>query len=150
MTMTLNQSPIISMETSRRAKTEWITLSSIKCHAFAHCSSSIVMAWCMMNSWHKFAWSIGNSSSKSSGKIELWIMHQLTYQCLCLSFLPKKKNRNHASTTVFTGLVPCWLFSLPRTTDTDERKTFCYDWGGKEKIESEKASFRSVASVFIP
>ena len=29
-----------------------------------------------------------------------------------------------------------WLFPLPKTEDTDERKAFCYNWGDKRKIET--------------
>ena len=38
-----------------------------------------------------------------------------------------KANRNYASTIIFTGLGCRWLFPLPRTEDTKERKRFCYD-----------------------
>ena len=54
----------------------------------------------------------------------------------CAWVFSQKQNRNHASTTVFTGIGPRWLFSLPKTEDTDERKTFCYDWGDGRKTET--------------
>ena len=55
---------------------------------------------------------------------------------LVREFLEKKQNRNYASTTVFNGLGPRWLFSLQKTEDTDESKAICYDWGAKRKIET--------------
>ena len=33
---------------------------------------------------------------------------------------------------------PRWLFPLPKTEDTNERKAFLYDWGDKRKIDIEK------------
>ena len=61
----------------------------------------------------------------------------------------QKQNHNHASTTLFTGLGPRWLFPLPKTEDTDERKAFCYDWGDRNRScwRYQKARFRSVLRI---
>ena len=58
-------------------------------------------------------------------RTELWknqpictmMTHQYTYRWLCVNFLPKQQNCNHASTTIFTGLGPRWFFPLPKTED---------------------------------
>ena len=46
------------------------------------------------------------------------------------------QNRNHASISIFNGLVQRWHFPLPKTEDTDEIKAFCSDWEDKRKIET--------------
>ena len=66
----------------------------------------------------------------------IMIMHHLTHRCLCVSFLAKNN----------TVIMPQPMYSprsslgkfcyLPKTEDSDERKTFCYDWGNERKIET--------------
>ena len=112
--------------------------------------SLIAMSRCIMNSYHKVVLSIRNtilnliawSNSSETHRIvenQSWILqhdntpaHALV---LVLEFSAKKKSF-HASTTVFTLLGLCWLFPLPKTKDTDERKACCNDWGDKRWIET--------------
>ena len=54
----------------------------------------------------------------------------------CAWVFGQKQNRNHDSTTVYTGLGSRWLLPLRKTEDTDERKAFCNDWEDKRKIET--------------
>ena len=75
---------------------------------------------------------------KSNHGFCIMITPQLTHRCLCVSFWPK-------TNIVFTGLGPCWLFPLPKTEDTDERKAFCYDWGDNRKNGDTK---KRVSEVF--
>ena len=120
---------------------------------FSSLFSSILIVWCIMNSCHKVVRSIRNTilklcadcvkqfvrGAQNCGKTNhgfcTTITHQLTHRCLCVSLWPNQ-NRNHASTTVFTGLGPRWLFPLSKTEDTDKRKVFFYNWGDKRKIET--------------
>ena len=62
----------------------------------------------------------------------------------------RKQNRNHVSTTVFTGLGAWWFFPISKTKDTDKRKVFYYDWGDKKYRNKScwryrKAHFSSVS-----
>ena len=54
----------------------------------------------------------------------------------CAWVFRQKQNCNHVSTTILTRLGCSWLFPLPKTEDSDERKMFCVDWGDKRKIET--------------
>ena len=100
---------------------------------FCSLCSSIAMAWCIMNSWHKVVWSIRNTTLKlyadcakqfdgnaqNYGKTNhgfcTMITQQLKHRCLCMSFCPPL------------------TFS---SEDTEERKAFYYVWEDKRKIET--------------
>ena len=55
--------------------------------------------------------------------------------CTCVFI--QTQNRNYAASTVFTTLVPRWLFAFPKTEDIDKRKAFRHDWGDKRNIVTE-------------
>ena len=55
---------------------------------------------------------------------DLMITHRLTSIDTCAWVFGQKQNRNHASIFVFTRLGYNWLFPLPKTEDTDEKKRF--------------------------
>ena len=158
-----NQSPIIPMKASRRVKAEKSTSSLVNPWRFCSLLSSIAMACCIMNSCHKVVWSIRNTTLKLCAYCAMqfirnaqncgetyhgfctMITHQLTQRCFLLEFLGK--NRNHGSTT---GFGPRWLFPLPKTEDTAERKVFRYDWEDKRNIETGAVgnTKRPVSEVF--
>ena len=82
------------MKASRRVKTKKSTSSLVKCEGFAHCF--LRFQWCIMNSCHKVVRSIRNTifvrNAQNCGKTNhgfyTIITHQLTNQCLCVSFWP--------------------------------------------------------------
>ena len=106
---------------------------------FCSLFSSIVTAWCIVNSWHNVVRSIRNTIvklfadcenefvrkahnyGKTNHRFCTMITRQLTHQCLCVS--------HYASTIVFTGLRPSKLFP-PYSKG--------WDWG------YQNARFRSV------
>lgn len=58
---------------------------------------------------------------------------------LVSGFLAKNKTV-HAPTTELTGLGSCWLFSLPKTEDIEERKHYSTMEEIKRKTETEAKS----------
>ena len=104
-----NQCPNISMGASRRAKTDKKHIKFGQMWRFCSLFSAIGMAWCIVNSCHKVIRSIRNTilelcancakqfvrNVQSCGKTNhgfcIMIKHQLTDQCLCVSFWLKTK-----------------------------------------------------------
>ena len=84
-------------------------------------------------------------------KNQLWILHDdnaLAHTSMLVrEFLAKNK----------TVIMPQplysldWLFPLPKTKVSDERKAFCYDWRDKRKIETEAVGDikKRVSEVFL-
>ena len=120
---------------------------------FCSLFSSIAMAWCIMNFCHKvirsmrtitlnlcaecvkqFIRNAQNCEEIKHGSCTMITLQHSHHACAWI--FGQNQNRNHASTTVCTGLGLRWLLPLPVTEDTDERKAFCYDWGHKRKIET--------------
>ena len=98
-----NQSPMIPMAASRRAKTEIITSSSFKGEGFAHC---FLLLKCRGTLWilavrnttlklcavcaKQFVRNAQNCGKTNHGFCTK-ITYKLTHQCLCVSFRPKTK-----------------------------------------------------------
>ena len=110
----------------------------------------IAMAWCIINSCHKVVQTISNITLKLCADCMKQFVRNAqncgktnhgfcisSYIDACAWIFGQKQNHNHASITVFTGIGPRWLFPLLNTEDTDERKTWCYDWGDNRKIDKE-------------
>ena len=97
----------------------------VKCECLAHCF--LRLQWCGAL-WIEVRCRLRVAICQK--RIELW-----KNRCLCVRFGPKRKDHNHASTNVFTGLFPRWLFPLHKIEYSDERKALCYDWGDKGKSQ---------------
>ena len=99
---------------------------------FCSLFSSIAVAWCIMNSFHKVVhwvknttWKLCADCAKRRGlwKNQSWILHHDIAPDLT-SLLVREFLENHASTTVFTELGPRWLFLFPKLKTPMKRKSF--------------------------
>ena len=145
----MNYGPIIPMVASRRVKTEKSTSSSIKYEGYAHCSSllllfffssSIAMAYCIMNFSYLFADCAKQFVRNAQN---------------CRK--PKTKP-DHTSMLVRMLLAKYKTVIMPQPSyllDWRHRWkwSFCCDWGDKRKFErravgdTKKALFRRVSRI---
>ena len=77
------------------------------------------------------------NEEKSNHGFYTMITHQLTHIDACTWVLGQKQNRNHASTTVFTGFGPCYFFLFPKLKATMKWKRFTIIEEIKEKLKQE-------------
>ena len=149
-----NQSPIIQMESVQKSQDRKKHVKFSQMWRLCSLFSSITMAWSIMNSCHKVALSIRNTTRKlcidcakqfvrnaqNCGKTNQdfapW-QRTSSHIKACAWVFDQKRNLYNASTTVFTGLDPRWLFPLRKPEDTNGRKASCYDWEDKRKIETD-------------
>ena len=136
----------MTLKASRRAKTEKNTTSSVKCES--PLLSSIVMAWCIINTCHnEYYLEVMHRLCKAIRqkrtevwKNQSWILHHGKAPAHTLMLvresLAKNKTLIMPQPPYSPDFGPRWLFPLPKTEDTDERKAFCCDWEDKRKIET--------------
>ena len=160
-----NQSSIILMKASRRAKTEKTTSISVKWEGFAHCF--LWMQW--HGASHEFLFQVVRSirtailklcancakqfvrNAQNCGKTNHGFLNHdnapAHTSMLGREFLAKNKTVIMSQPPYSPDLAPADFFSLPKTEDTDKREGFCYDWGDKRKIEKPKCAFQRIGGL---
>ena len=123
-----NEWPNIPMETSRRNKTDkstskyQIQILKFLVTVFFDCSGVV---------HHEFL-PQGRTVNKNHVIVDNPIMNFAPWYRTsihidaCAWVFGQNQNRNHA--IIFIGFGLSWLFPLPKTEATDERKALCYDW----------------------
>ena len=146
-----NQSPIIPIEASRRAKTEKSTSSPGKCEGFTHCflqlkwyGASIrntTLKLCV-DCAKQFVRNAQNYGKTNNG-FSIMITLQLTHRCLCVSF-GQKQNCNQVAAVDF--------FLIPKLKTPMKGNRFATMEEIREKSKQElsaipKSAYRNVSRI---